>query len=43
MFSPKITLPTLNRANAYSYSILPIQSGKALLIFFIKFSPVDGI
>lgn len=35
-----ITVPTLNRASAYFYPILPVQGGQTLLMFFIKFSPV---
>jgi len=41
-FSLKITLPKLNRANAYFYSILLIQRGQTSLMFFIKSRPVAG-
>jgi len=41
-FSLKITLPKLNRANAYFYSLLLIQRGQTSLMFFIKSRPVAG-
>lgn len=42
MFFSQVTLPKLNRTNAYFYSTPPVQRGQILLMFFIKFSPVAG-